>query len=64
MAEFVCEIPTLQTRQELEQAIRRYKAADLQGIDLFCLWQAIRDAALDLSQPEEGGDRVSDESSY
>lgn len=64
MTDFVCHVPKLNTRQDLDQAVYHYKVTDLQGADLFCLWQSIRDAALELSSQEEGGDRVSDESSY
>lgn len=64
MAELVCNIPNPRNAQELEQAIRRYKTTDLSGNDLFCLWQAIRDAALALASSEGEGDRVSGESSY
>lgn len=70
MAELVCTIPVPSTHQELDRAVRFYQNADLSGNDLFCYWQAIRDAAI--AQPEEGAEnercpgdeRVPGEDSY
>jgi hypothetical protein len=52
------------TLQELESAIRSYRASDLQGMDLFCQWQAIRSASLTLLGSELASDRVPGEDSY
>lgn len=46
MADFVCQIPVPQTQQELDQAVQTYLNANLSGLDLFCHWQAIREAAI------------------
>lgn len=46
MADVVCQIPVPQTQQELDQAVQTYLNADLSGLDLFCHWQAIREAAI------------------
>ncbi|MBF2083375.1 hypothetical protein [Thermoleptolyngbya sp. C42_A2020_037] len=46
MADFVCQIPVPQTQQELDQAVQTYLDANLSGLDLFCHWQAIREAAI------------------
>jgi len=64
MLEVACTVPVPQTSAELEQAIRRYQASDLDGLDLFCQWQAIRDASLNQTKPERDGDRVPGEDSY
>ena len=47
------------TLQELETAIRSYRASELQGMDLFCQWQAIRSASLMLLGSELESDRDS-----
>ncbi|MCL6435334.1 MAG: hypothetical protein K6T90_14195 [Leptolyngbyaceae cyanobacterium HOT.MB2.61] len=52
------------TAKELEQAIRRYRASNLKGVDLFCQWLAIRDASLEQNSSEFEGDRVPGEDSY
>ncbi|MBD2082582.1 hypothetical protein [Leptolyngbya sp. FACHB-17] len=36
----------LQTRQELDEAVRNYITSDWQGEELLLRWQAIRDASL------------------
>ncbi|MBI4783361.1 MAG: hypothetical protein HY785_18890 [Oscillatoriophycideae cyanobacterium NC_groundwater_1537_Pr4_S-0.65um_50_18] len=64
MVEAICSIPVPQTTQELELAIRRYKASDIRGTELFCQWQAIRDAALALKLAESSDDFVAGEESY
>ncbi|MBW4660001.1 MAG: hypothetical protein KME15_15105 [Drouetiella hepatica Uher 2000/2452] len=64
MVEAVCTIPVPQTVQELELAIRRYKTSDISGAELFCQWQAIRDAALALRAKESWDDSVAGEESY
>ncbi|UBF23591.1 hypothetical protein K9N68_17565 [Kovacikia minuta CCNUW1] len=64
MLEISCAVPIPQTSQELDQAIRRYRASDLNEFDLFCQWQAIRVAALAQNISEVEGDRVPGEDSY
>jgi hypothetical protein len=66
MPEFTCTVPVPQTPQELERAIQHYKLSDASGFELFCQWQAIRDAALQQipAHPELEGDRVPGEDSY
>ncbi|HEY9648792.1 MAG TPA: hypothetical protein V6C88_20600 [Chroococcidiopsis sp.] len=59
-----CNVPVPTNAQELEQAIWQYRTGEFQGADLFCRWQAIRDAALAQRLPEPEGDRVSVEDSY
>ncbi|GAB4131522.1 MAG: hypothetical protein Fur0046_00590 [Cyanobacteria bacterium J069] len=46
MADFVCKIPVPQTQQELDRAVHDYLNTNLSGLDLFCHWQAIREAAI------------------
>jgi hypothetical protein len=57
-------IAALKTPQELERAIQNYRRSNLTGPELFRQWQAIRDAALELSNPETKSDRVPGEDSY
>lgn len=64
MADIVCNIPKPATRQELEQAIQDYRTSNYSGFELFCHWQAIRDAALEQNAPDLLGDRVDGEDSY
>jgi hypothetical protein len=64
MVEFECNVPIPSTPQELEQAIRRYKSVDLSGNELFCYWQAIRNAALEQTAPEPDSDRIAGDDSY
>lgn len=62
---FECpNIPVPKTAQELEQAIRSYRKSDLKGVDLYCQWQVIRDAALAQNKSDLEGDRVPGEDSY
>ncbi len=46
MAELVCNVPVPETPQELDQAVQNYRVSSLSGTDLFCHWQAIREASL------------------
>lgn len=64
MSQLTYTVPTISTLQELEQAVQRYKASDISGSELLCLWQAIRDASLNqnFSPPENDG--VPGEHSY
>lgn len=64
MSDFACNIPVPSTPQELEEAIRHYRLSDLQGSDLFSLWQAIRNVSLALEPIECEHDRVAVEHSY
>ena len=64
MVEAVCTTPMPQTIQELELAIRCYKTSDISGAELFCQWQAIRDASLALKAPEFSDDSIAGEESY
>jgi hypothetical protein len=64
MVDAVCTNPIPRTTQELEQAIRRFKSSDLSGTELFCQWQAIRTAALNLKPSEPQSDQVAGEDSY
>ncbi len=64
MPEAICNVPVPRTPQELEQAVRRYQASDLAGTELFCCWQAIRDASLAQLTPEAENDQVAGEDSY
>lgn len=64
MAELTCTVPVPQTPQELEQAIRYYRTNDLSENDLFCHWQAIRDASLEQRLPELDTVEVAGDDSY
>lgn len=52
------------TPQELDRAIRQYRASNWQGRELFCHWQAIRLAALAQASSEGMGDHIPGEDSY
>ena len=64
MIETRCNVPIPQTAQELERAVQRYKSSEVSGNELFCQWQAIRTAALELKGSEPMGDRIPGEDSY
>ncbi|MEB3337742.1 MAG: hypothetical protein VKJ46_09785 [Leptolyngbyaceae bacterium] len=64
MLELACAVTVPSTPQELEEAIRYYRSSDLSGLDLYCQWQAIRDAALTQKSVEPVSDKVSGEDSY
>ncbi|NJL23473.1 MAG: hypothetical protein HC895_25885 [Leptolyngbyaceae cyanobacterium SM1_3_5] len=64
MSESTCNVPTPKTTQELEQAICRYKSSDFGGHELFCHWQAIRDAAIALMPQEIDRHSIAGEDSY
>ncbi|MDX2212426.1 MAG: hypothetical protein SFY66_03975 [Oculatellaceae cyanobacterium bins.114] len=64
MADITCTVPTPKTPQELERAIQHYKSSDVSGHELFCQWEAIRNASLQLQLPEPEGDRVPGADSY
>lgn len=55
MVELVCNVPMPKTPQELEQAVQNYRVSSLSGNDLFCQWQAIRDASLRSESQSECG---------
>lgn len=57
-------VPVLKTPEEVEQAIARYKASDLNDMDLIYLWQAIRDASLNQNDDLADNDNVPGEDSY
>lgn len=57
-------VPMLHTPQDVERAIRNYRASDVKGWELICQWQAIRDASLNQDSPEPENDRVIGEESY
>ena len=60
MAELICMVPVPTTLQELDEAVRQFQISDSDG-DLYCRWQALRDASLDQlavddKSPVAGGD--------
>lgn len=57
-------IPVLNTWQELQLAVERYRTNDLSGTELLSLWQAIRDASLNQNFSQPQGDGVGGEESY
>ncbi len=59
-----CPAIFIRTLQELDRAILNYRNSDLSGFDLFCQWQAIRNASLALLGAEFEADRVPGEDSY
>lgn len=61
MAELVCNVPVPQTPQEIEQAVQNYRASSLSGNDLFCYWQAIRDASLTYESHLDGSSLSADQ---
>lgn len=63
MQELQGTVPVLKTSQEIDRAVRRYQASDLQGVELFRQWLAIRNASLEQASAE-AGDRVPGEASY
>lgn len=64
MLELDCAIPTPSTQQELEKTIQFYRASDLSDTELYCYWQAIRDAAMEQKLVEPQSDRVPGSDSY
>lgn len=60
----ICTVPVPQTMQELDQAVQRYRASDSSGMELFCQWQAICEAALSQEFAEPQNDQVIGEDSY
>ncbi|GET43734.1 hypothetical protein [Microseira wollei] len=64
MQELLTKVPVLKTPEEVEQAIARYKASDLNDMDLIYLWQAIRDASLNQNNDNADTDNVPGEDSY
>ncbi|MBC7825958.1 MAG: hypothetical protein H7126_19225 [Candidatus Parcubacteria bacterium] len=46
MAELTCAVPVPTTLQELDEAVKKFQVSDLDGSELYCQWQAIRDASL------------------
>ncbi len=64
MSEANSNVSIPQSLQELEQAIQRYRASDLNDPELLAQWQAIRDASLAQKDPEPGTDKVPGEASY
>ncbi|PSB15439.1 hypothetical protein C7B65_24430 [Phormidesmis priestleyi ULC007] len=62
MAELTCMVPIPTTLQEIDEAVRKFQVSDLDGSDLYCQWQAIRDASLEQlaietdKNPVAGGD--------
>jgi hypothetical protein len=64
MAELTCNVPTLKTQRELEQAVKQYKLGDFEGDELFCYWQAIREAALAQMPLEQEIHPIAGEDSY
>ncbi|WP_017718892.1 hypothetical protein [Kamptonema formosum] len=64
MSELTLTVPTLSTLEELEQAIARYKSADLSGAELLRQWQAIRDASVNQDLFKSQTDAVPGQDSY
>lgn len=64
MPELICSVPIPKNSQELEQAIQHYRETDLEGIELYCEFEAICEASLRLDFPELESDLVSGEDSY
>jgi hypothetical protein len=64
MAEIVCTIPLPKTPQELDQAIALYKTGEFDDYELFCQWQAIRDASIEQNPPEPEVNAIAGEDSY
>lgn len=63
MQELQSTVPVFKTAQEIDLAVRRYQASDLQGVELFRQWLAIRNASLE-QEGAEAGDRIPGEASY
>ncbi len=49
MLEISCTIPIPNTPQELEKTLQHYRESDIDGLELFCEWQAICEASLNKS---------------
>ena len=64
MLEISCTIPVPTTPQELEQTLQHYRESDIDGLELFCEWQAICEASLTQEFSELNSDGVSGEDSY
>jgi hypothetical protein len=46
MAELTRAVPVPTTLQELDEAVKKFQVSELDGSELYCQWQAIRDASL------------------
>lgn len=57
-------LPFLNTWEDLQLAVERYRTSDLSGTELLSLWQAIRDASLNQNFSQPQGDGVGGEESY
>jgi len=64
MSKVTSNVPVLHNIEELEQAIKQYKANDLSGAELLSQWQAIRDAAMNLALAKAEADKVPGQDSY
>lgn len=64
MLEITCALPELKTMQELDEEIQHYLESDLTGVELFCHWQAIRNASLNLDSLASEPDSVPGADSY
>jgi hypothetical protein len=64
MPELTCTVPVPRTPQELEQILQHYRETDLDGLELFCEWQAICEASVKQEFAEDASDQVSGEDSY
>lgn len=64
MAELTCIVPIPTTLQELDEAVKQFQGSDLEGSELYCQWQAIRDASLAQLTIEPDKNLVAGEDSY
>jgi hypothetical protein len=65
MKDPICTIAVPKTPRELELVLQRYRTSDLNGYELVCYWQAIRDASLEQGdESSKESDRVPGEASY
>ena len=64
MQELQGTVPVFKTSQEIDRAVCRYQTNDLQGVELFRQWLAIRNASLEQEGAELAGDRVPGDASY
>ncbi len=64
MADLTCRVPIPTTIKELDEAVKRFQVSDLDDSEIYCQWQAIRDASLEQLAIEPDKNPVAGSDSY
>lgn len=64
MATSTCTVTIPKTPEELDQAIQHYKAGTFSSDELYCQWEAIREASLRQAPLESDPNPVPGSDSY